>query len=169
MLNVTYEFQPGAIVRHSHLRQDGVVAACFPICFESDQWVQDKLGSARDVRLRHPWYIILVETGRDAADFVRYGSQLTHEKSPPSVMGISFNRYLPMFFRGFDKHTGMYLPRTPLVSPESATQSSEELKPAVLNVDGERAPACRRTRPKRKFKSPKKRQARVVPKRRASH
>ena len=119
---VNYEFEVGDVV------QIGVIAARLPICFASDEWLLQNLGSTTDARLQHPWYLVLVSHHRGLPlDFTRYGSQLTHEKvSVPTSIGL--NRNLPMFFKGYDAEKGVYIPkkRPVVVSPTQLQQPQAE-------------------------------------------
>ena len=105
-----YKFEVGDIVQHSELNHLGVVAAKMPICFETEDWINENLGSVHDYRLSHPWYLILVARHDPLPfDFVRYGSELTHVKGPREAIGC--HRMLPMFFSGFCKKSGRYVAR----------------------------------------------------------
>ena len=109
--NVSYDFNVGDVVTHTQFGHIGVVAAQLPVCFESDEWITSNLGSASDVRLQHPWYLILVARHEGMpVDFTRYGSQLSHAKLADSG-SIGLHRYLPMYFEGFDSVKNAYLPR----------------------------------------------------------
>jgi hemimethylated DNA binding protein len=108
---VPYTLEVGDVVRHVRLGQIGTVAARFPVCLESNSWVERNLGSQQDTRMRYPWYLILVARHEGIpADFIRYGSQLTHVKVS-SPMSIGFHRTLPIYFRGYDTTRGVYIPR----------------------------------------------------------
>lgn len=110
-----YKFEVGDIVQHSELHHVGVVAAKMPICFETEEWIQENLGSQNDYRLSQPWYLILVARHDPLPfDFVRYGSQLTHVAGPREPIGC--HRMLPMFFSGFCKKLGRYIPREKTVA-----------------------------------------------------
>lgn len=129
LVNVKYAFRVGDIVRHGALGQIGVVAAQLPVCFASDEWLMQNLGSTADLRLEHPWYLILVSnhTGLPR-DFSRYGSELTHEKLTfPTSIGM--NRNLPLFFSGFDAKKGRYIRRNNPTPPFRVAQ--EEPKPVA--------------------------------------
>lgn len=111
LVNVKYDFNVGDIVAHSQLGHVGVVAAQLPVCFESDDWVTSNLGSASDVRLQYPWYLILVARHEGVPlDFTRYGSQLSHTKLADSG-SIGLHRYLPMYFESFDAAKSTYRAR----------------------------------------------------------
>lgn len=128
-----YKFEIGDIVQHSELNHIGVVAAKMPICFETDEWIEENLGSANDYRLSHPWYLILVARHDPLPfDFVRYGSQLTHVKGPCEPIGC--HRMLPMFFSGFDSTSGRYIPReTKINEIVSATMKRRQIKEEKKN------------------------------------
>ena len=112
-----YKFEVGDIVQHSELNHIGVVAAKLPICFESEEWINENLGSVGDYRLSHPWYLILVARHDPLPfDFVRYGSELTHVKGPKEAIGC--HRMLPMFFSGFCRKTGRYIAREAVVTEQ---------------------------------------------------
>lgn len=134
LAGVHYEFEVGDIVQHVELNHIGVVAAKMPICFETDEWIVDNLGSLTDHRLAHPWYLVLVARHDPLPyDFVRYGSQLTHVRvnsnysigsdcngnSICSFGSIGCHRMLPMFFRGFCSETGRYIAREENVREEA--------------------------------------------------
>ncbi|CUG91517.1 Hypothetical protein, putative [Bodo saltans] len=105
-----YTFNIGDVVVNRQLGHLGVVAAKLPICFESDDWIREHLGSLSDHRLVAPWYLILVGHHRGVpTDFSRYGSELTHERVS-GVKSIGLNRHLPSYFRGFDPVSGRYVP-----------------------------------------------------------
>lgn len=109
--DVRYALRVGDVVRHTQLGHVGVVAARLPCCPENDAWIVENLTSVDDERMSHPWYLILVAHHEGIPlDFVRYGSQLTHEKilAGPS---IGFHRLLPMYFKGFDADKGVYVPK----------------------------------------------------------
>lgn len=120
LTSVKFQFEVGDVVRHKALGQIGVVAAQLPLCFASDSWLVQNLGSTDDVRLAHPWYLILVSHHVGLpVDFSRYGSELTHEKvATPTSIGI--NRNLPLFFSGFDSEKGVYIRRRKPIVPFSA-------------------------------------------------
>eukprot|EP00758_Cryptobia_borreli_P000994 Tbor_TRINITY_DN1843_c0_g1::TRINITY_DN1843_c0_g1_i1::g.23071::m.23071 len=105
-----YAFQVGDIVSHRYLGQVGVVADRLPVCFESDEWVRNQLGSVHDIRMVHPWYLILVARHKEVPPaFTRYGSELSHVKCPK--MSIGLHPLLPIYFKGYDNEKGVYIPR----------------------------------------------------------
>lgn len=111
LANCSFAFDVGDVVVNKQLGQLGVVAARLPVCFESDLWVEEHLGTVCDRRLSAPWYLILVGHHRGVpCDFSRYGSELTHERVS-GVKSIGLNRHLPLYFRGFDCSTGRYVQR----------------------------------------------------------
>lgn len=112
LLNVAYKFEVGDVLAHQTLGQLGVVAAKLPTCFESNEWIQNNLGSLNDPRMSAPWYLILVAHHNNVPqDFSRYGSEVTHVKvKKPTSIGL--HRFLPLYFCGFDPETGRYIPRT---------------------------------------------------------
>lgn len=110
-LHKNYEFEIGDVVYQKQLGQVGVVADRLPVCFESDEWVQEQLESAQEVRLKHPWYLILVASHRDLpVDMTRYGSALSHTRAT-TKMSIGFHSLLPVYFEGYDAKRGVYIPR----------------------------------------------------------
>jgi hemimethylated DNA binding protein len=111
LVDVPYTLSVGDVVRHSQFGHLGVVAARLPICFESDEWVVENLGSLDDRRLEHPWYLVLVSQHMGLPPhFVRFGSQLTHSRVD-GAGGIGYHNMLPTFFKGFDSSQGRYIPR----------------------------------------------------------
>lgn len=111
LIDVPYALNVGDTVLHSTFKHEGVVAARLPICFESDTWIMNNLGSLDDDRLKHPWYIVLVGPQMGLPrDFVRYGSQLTHTRMPEGKP-IGAHRMLPIFFRDYDPVEQRYVPR----------------------------------------------------------
>jgi hypothetical protein len=111
LVECTFALNVGDVVVNKQLGHLGVVAARLPICFESDAWIKEHLGSLQDPRLSAPWYLILVGCHRGVpGDFSRYGSELTHERVN-GVKSIGLNRHLPLYFRGFDSKHGRYIPR----------------------------------------------------------
>ena len=111
LIHVPYSLNVGDVVRHSQFGHLGVIAARLPVCFESDDWVLENLGSLDDRRLQHPWYLVLVSSHMGLPPhFVRFGSQLTHHKVD-ECQGIGYHNMLPTFFKGFDHAAGRYLPR----------------------------------------------------------
>jgi hemimethylated DNA binding protein len=128
---VNYDFNVGDIVAHTQLGHVGVVAAQLPVCFESDDWVAANLGSTTDVRLQHPWYLILVARHDGIpVDFTRYGSQLSHTKLADSG-SIGLHRYLPMYFEGFDPVKNVYRPR-PLLNESAAAPIRKDAEAPVV-------------------------------------
>jgi hemimethylated DNA binding protein len=110
LVRCNYSFDIGDVVVNRQLGHLGVVAAKLPICFESDDWIREHLGSLNDHRLIAPWYLILVGHHRGVpVDFSRYGSELTHERVS-GVKSIGLNRHLSSYFRGFDPVAGRYIP-----------------------------------------------------------
>lgn len=125
LVDVPYSLNVGDVVQHSLFGHIGVVAARLPVCFESDEWVLENLGSLDDRRMRHPWYLVLVSQHVGLPPhFVRFGSQLTHSKIEPQG-GIGYHQMLPTFFKGFDRETGRYVPRFD-------TDSNADLSPIEL-------------------------------------
>eukprot|EP00744_Colponema_vietnamica_P004940 GILI01007307.1.p1 GENE.GILI01007307.1~~GILI01007307.1.p1 ORF type:complete len:323 (-),score=31.81 GILI01007307.1:269-1237(-) len=110
-LHKNYEFEIGDVVYQKQLGQVGVVADRLPVCFENDEWVEEQLESSQEVRLKHPWYLILVASHRDLpVDMTRYGSALSHTRST-TKMSIGFHSLLPVYFEGYDAKRGVYIPR----------------------------------------------------------
>lgn len=110
-LHKNYEFEIGDVVYQKQLGQVGVVADRLPVCFESDEWVEEQLESTQEVRLKHPWYLILVASHRDLpVDMTRYGSALSHTRAS-TKMSIGFHSLLPVYFEGYDAKRGVYIPR----------------------------------------------------------
>lgn len=127
--DVQFSLQIGDVVRHTELGHIGVVAARLPCCPEPDAWLIENLNSATDERLLHPWYLILVARHDGLpADFMRYGSQLTHVKLEKK-MSIGFHRFLPTYFRGYDSEHGTYTPK-----PSACISFPAEFR-SVLNED----------------------------------
>lgn len=111
-MHENYKFNVGDVVYQHNLGQVGVVADRIPACFESDDWIRDQLSSTTDIRLKYPWYLILVASHNDLpVDMTRYGSELTHVR-PQTKMSIGFHSLLPVYFEGYDEQKGVYIPRS---------------------------------------------------------
>lgn len=109
LISCTYEFDVGEVVVNRQLGHLGVVAARLPICFESDDWIIEHLGSLNDYRMVAPWYLLLLGHHRGVPlDFSRYGSELTHVRVS-GVKSIGLNRHLPSYFQRFDSDSGRYI------------------------------------------------------------
>ena len=133
LADANYAFEVGDIVQHAELQHIGVVAAKLPIVFESDEWILENLGSLNDYRLTQPWYLLLVARHDPLPyDFVRYGSQLTHVAGPCEPIGC--HRMLPMFFSGFCRETGRYIPREAHIA-RIAQRRLDQRRAAALDAD----------------------------------
>ncbi len=131
LADVPYTLEVGDVVKHNGFGHVGVVAARLPVCLEDDEWIEANLSSQDDLRLRHPWYLILVAHHPGVPmDFIRYGSQLTHEKlSEPHSIGL--HRNLPLYFKGYDRQRG-YIPWLTQKSTSSTPMPEVSVAPVEL-------------------------------------
>jgi hemimethylated DNA binding protein len=140
---VPYSLSVGDVVQHSQFGHIGVIAARLPVCFETDDWVLENLGSLEDRRMQHPWYLVLVSQHMGLPPhFVRFGSQLTHVRMQTPT-SIGFHQMLPTFFKGYDHLSGRYVPRfdSDALQDLSATAVGGcKLPNAVRRMDG---PGCK--------------------------
>jgi len=144
LVRVPYKFSVGDVVRHTQFGHVGVIAARLPICFETDVWVTENLGSVDDRRLSHPWYLVLASHHVGLpAHFVRFGSQLTHVRVDSA--GIGFHQMLPTFFKGFDHATGRYIPRFPGDAFQGGLQFHTDVE---INSAADNSSACKLPKPR---------------------
>jgi hemimethylated DNA binding protein len=130
---VPYKFKVGDVVLHKTLHHIGVIAARFPVCLESDEWILQNIGSLTDPKLAHPWYLVLVAPHEGLpVDFMRYGSQLTHQKLE-GAGSIGFHRMLPLFFKDYDPVQRRYVSDFPArVTGERRCRKSAA--PSIIDI-----------------------------------